>query len=230
MITPLQTITRIASGILNEPAETLDIDLPVVDLRLDDDEWRDMMEEAAEIHDVPIIDIINTAPIYRIKRGDMAMASLSDFAAFSPRASAMLAEFTTQLHLDTLRSCAASIEAGRYVASGLRSDDMHRPKAPVTVIAKGVGIWGAAIGLPLINAFGPCNPICRNCFAPPATKFWEIAVYSLPLAIGVFALWLGPGLYEIWDDVRKQTKRSKTRSGNAGGPEHMTGRLIPEPE
>lgn len=218
----LHTLTSIASRILNEAEVKLDPDTPLEDLGFDDEEWRDMLEEACEIHDVNLAELVNTMPVYRFKRSDSGLASLSEIAAFSPKAAEMLADSTTRVHLDTLRSLAASLDAGRYVPSGLMSDDLHQPSKPAWVVAKGTGLVAMAVGLPLLNAFGPCNPICRDCFAPPAEKFWEFGVFSFPLLLVVTAFWFGPGLYEFWYDSRKNKKRGKVRNDPGQRPERRT--------
>jgi len=207
MTTPFETVIEIASRILNQPASALDLDAPLHDLGFDDEEWRDMLEEACEIHDVALIDIINTMPVYRFKRSDQIMHSLIDIAPFSLRATAMLADYTTQMNLDTLRSIAASVEASRYVSSGLMSEDLHQPNTRAWVLGKGFTLTALALGFPLLNAFGPCTPICRDCLAPPSEKFWEIGIYSLPIMLILLILWFGPGLYEIVSDRRKKKLR-----------------------
>jgi len=230
MPTALHTLTEIAARILGEPAHDLDVDLDVEELGLDGDDCHDMMEEAAQAHGVPLIDIINTMPVYRIKRGDMVMWSLVDLAAFSPRAAQMVATFTIKMQIDTLRSLATSIETGRYVSSGQTTGDMHVPNTPPWVLGKAGGIWGMALGLPLLNAFGPCNPICRNCFAPPDVKFWEIGVYSLPVALVATVLWLGPGLFNMWDTSRRKKARGKKRRALSSKDPARTPAPSPAPE
>lgn len=227
MTSTLHTFIQIASRILNRPESELDPDTPLQDLGFEDEEWRDMLEEACELHGAPLNEIINTLPVYRLKRSDTSLASLSELATFSTRATAMLAVSTTQIHLDTLRSLAASVDKGRYVPSGQMSDDLHQPNTPAWVVGKGIGLVSVAVGLPLLNAFGPCNPICRDCFAPPSERFWEIGVYSFPAMLIITALWFGPGLYEIWCEDRKLKRRGKRRAKDRLGTdleEHRDGR------
>lgn len=209
MTEPLETLTHIAARILNVPEGDINVDAPVNELGLDDEEWRDAFEEAATRHSVEFVDILNTMPVYRIKRSDMVMDSLADLAAFSPRASAMLHEFTTRLHEDTLRSLAQSIAAGRYIPSGRMSESLHKPNTPAWVVGKGLVLTAIASVLPLINVLRPCNPFQRYCFEQPMALYVDIAQFTFPILFAVILLWLGPGLYDIWIDVKKQRARRK---------------------
>ncbi|WP_299206988.1 acyl carrier protein [uncultured Tateyamaria sp.] len=211
----LNAIVERAARILGVAEADIDVNADVAELGLDAGDVQDMLEDVAEVFDAPLIDIINTLPVYRIKRGDMTMASLQDIAAFSPWASALLSELTTKTDIETLTSLAASIDAGRYVPSGRKSEDLHRPKPPEWVIAKAVGIWAAALLVPLFNVFRPCNPLAQFCFTPAAERFWHVASYSLTIAAVVTLVWLVPGLHELSDDIRKQKARLKRGAGEA---------------
>ncbi|WP_299614418.1 acyl carrier protein [uncultured Tateyamaria sp.] len=216
MTDALSTLKNFVAETLNVPVEGIDIDKSIEDLGLDDEEWRDALEHAAQVHNVPMADLLNTMPVYRIKRGDMAMDSLRDLAAFSPRASAMLHEFTTRIHVDTVRSLAQSVEARRYVESGQMSDSLHKPNTPLWVIGKGIVLTALATGVPFFNMLAPCNPLRTYCFAPASTKYWEAAQFTLPVFGVVLLFWLGPGLYEIRADIKKQKARRKSATACTG--------------
>lgn len=211
----LNAIVKRAAHTLGVADTDIDVNADIADLGLDADDVQDILEDVAGMFGVPLIDIINTLPVYRIKRGDMTMASLQDIAAFSPWASALLSELTTKTDIETLASLAASIDAGRYVPSGRKSDDLHRPKPPAWVIAKAVGIWATALLVPLFNVFRPCNPLAQFCFTPAAEKFWNVASYSLAIAAATTLIWLVPGLHELSDDIRKRKARLKRGAGEA---------------
>lgn len=210
MTNTLQHLTKIAARILRSDDTAIDPDTPLEELRLDPEEVQDIFEEACETLGIPIVDIINTMPIYRFKRGDAVMWSLMDISAFSPKAAQALQSYTTKVNLDTLRSMAQSIDQKRYVPSGRMSDDIHQPSTKKWVIGKGVLLSAFALGVPLMNAIGPCNPICRDCFATPTEKFWEIGIYTLPLYVAVVSVWFGPGLYDLWRAEHKHKRRKHT--------------------
>lgn len=209
MTTPLETLTKIVSRNLIRPVVEIDVDVAVQDLGLDDDDYWDLLEEACQIHGACLPELLNSMPLYRARRSDLAMDSLRDLAAFSQRAADMLAASTFRVKLDTLRSLASTLENGRYVESGLMSDDIHQPSAPIKVIGKGLTIFAVAVGVPMYQAFKSCAPFCKNYFASTSEKFWNLGIITLPLGLFVLIFWLGPGIYELVLAYWKKVKRHK---------------------
>lgn len=210
----LQTFIQIASRILNRPVSELDPDLPIQELGFVDRDWRNLVEEVCDTHGVPLTDIIDTMPTYHFQRSGRTLGSLREAAAFSDRAACLLGQFTTRLHLDTLRSLTASVEDGRYVESGLLGENLHRPNSRVWVLGKLGALSALALGLPLYNAFGPCTPLCSDCFAPVSTKFWEMALFTLPWWALMMAIVFGPAVHEIWKDQKNANSRGPAPPDN----------------
>ncbi|KIC14467.1 hypothetical protein [Leisingera sp. ANG-Vp] len=204
-----QILLKVSSEVIGAPEEELEIDTPLPELGFDDDDYREVFARSAEEFGTDIEAIINSMPVYRFGRNDTILGSLEKLAAFSPRARDLLSKHTTCIELDTLRSMAQSLEAGRYVKSGIQSDPLHEPASRIAELTKASLFLAVATALPALNAWGPCNPICKDCFAPASVKFAEIAVYSYPAALFLMSLAYIPGLIELFDDRQKQRARDQ---------------------
>ncbi|MEL7079825.1 MAG: hypothetical protein AAGK82_00255 [Pseudomonadota bacterium] len=210
MKTPLDTIFEEVSRVTGEDQAFLSEDMAIEDLDIDDEDYRRIFERAAETHGVPIEDIVNTMPLYRIVVGDNTMWSLQLLGAVSAKARALVADYTTRVEMDTIASMAASIRERRYVRSGLQSPPLHMPFSMPSF-----GGWMLAFFLPflisLYAAFWPFNPICRFCAVSEGLIAKTLSIGG-GISLALLGLAVLPGLVELYRVHQKDRRRDAARS------------------
>lgn len=199
---------------LDVPASRVDPDLPVEDLGLFEDEWREVFVRIAERNGRNVGELLATMPIYSIARSDAVMSGLQDLAAVSTAARDRLAGYTTQVNLDTINSLAATIETGHYVPSGEMSDPVHMPRSRLHVGLKYGLLATAAAILPRFFAERrSCAPLCGGSFNHGALDPIIPQLVGAVLFLVIVGVLLGPALLDPILTRRAKRKRRDKYSG-----------------
>jgi len=203
----LNIVLTCAADILGTDPSSLDPDIPGYELGLDDDDYYDLLERCADLAEVDIHAIYSSAPVYHTKRGEYTLVALQNIAAFHPKAAQLLEKYSFRMEADTLRSISKSLEAGKYVKSGLKGPLVHAPHRKSVVFLK----YGLIF---LVGALWPFRELTSCNYAQiAAANSWETYIgtarWSIPIASVIMSGLLLPGCIELFHAYRKERRRTK---------------------
>lgn len=193
----LQTVIAVTAEVLDMEAAALSADITAEDLgRASGDldfDFYEIIEESAERVGASADAIFKTMPD---AARDETLSGRQLLAPFSSRAQETLARLNQPSPRDTLGSIAKSVEAGRYVPSGVTKPAGFEPLDKTTAAMRIATLPVTAFsGVVLLEVFGPvCQPLCQACTIPAA---WELPLYATGFALLLLAVRIGPALWAM---------------------------------
>lgn len=128
-------VCRIAAEVLRMAPERIGPDSRLSSLDATDVEVLLIYERVAAYLNQPLLPILESRPFYIAKVSDQTMWSLRAWATFSPKAAALLADYTFRPVDDTIDSITQSAHEGTFEDSGYRLDPLHKPLSIVRNLA-----------------------------------------------------------------------------------------------
>ncbi len=163
-MTPLTDIIQIASEISGLDADEIDVDAPLFETGLCEEELAMVFARAAERNGVMPRDIENPQHYQNEMYDPAYVRGLRELALLFPSARARLDSLPRFLHDETFRSWAQSIEAGSFVPAGAPELLDTRSANPFWVVFKYGAALSACYLVPTYFLQKSCVPLCNGAF------------------------------------------------------------------
>lgn len=169
-------------------------DATLDDLVETDKQFRDIWSRAAEIRGVEIVPIITTMPVYTPAPSPTTW-SLRWLAVLGDEARDVLDDTAVKMDLDTVESVARSLDAGRWVPSGVPAPSSVEP------LSKGeFALWSLL----------PLALLLLAAVLPRLT--WMVPAALVVAALSVIAALVAPGAMATVDYRRRSAAKALRRS------------------